>query len=388
MERHRFILSKNMISLMILILIFGLGCSFSFAADDVKAVDPPNQIIVQQTNYKLIDGVTETHLFLNDPDGNRQVAAFMTTIEPNAKAELKASYPGYYAKNSTASSRKNWDKKWTLARTTDQVKAYEDATGETVIMATNGDYFNMQTGQPLGYLIMEGNAFQTTEYTREPYFALLRDGSYVIRDNNVPADDVVEGISGPFYLVQNGEVVASLEDYDLNANEVRNSVGLKADGTVVLFEADGRQAPYSVGMSYRMMAEFLKAQGCVTALYLDGGGSATVVSRHEGETDFAIRNRPSDGVERLVADTLLLVSTETGTSSAFDHASLSPVNEYYTPGSQVQFTASGVSVTSRAARLPETGLTWTLSEDSEDMGSIDADTGEFVSNGKTGEVQV
>lgn len=356
MNNSKFAFPKGFIIIIAMILVFGLGCTLSFAADGVKAIDPPNQIIVQQTSYPLIEGVTETKLFLNNPDGNRQVAAFMTTIEPDAKAELKASYPGYYAKNSTPASRANWDKKWTLARTTDQVKAYEEATGETVIMATNGDYFNMQTGQPLGYLIMEGNAFQTTQYTREPYFALLRDGSYVIRDSNVPADDVVEGISGPFYLVQNGEVVDSLEDYDLNANEVRNSVGLKADGTVVLFMADGRQAPYSVGMSYRMMAEFLKAQGCVTALYLDGGGSATVVSRHERETDLAIRNRPSDGVERLVADTLLLVSTESGTSSAFDHASLSPVNEYYTPGSTVSFTASGVSATSRAANLPETGL--------------------------------
>ena len=177
MNNSKFAFPKGFIIIIAMILVFGFGCTLSCAADGVKAIDPPNQIIVQQTSYPLIEGVTETKLFLNNPDGNRQVAAFMTTIEPDAKAELKASYPGYYAKNSTPASRKNWNKKWTLARTTDQVKAYEEATGETVIMATNGDYFNMQTGQPLGYLIMEGNAFQTTQYTREPYFALLRDGS-------------------------------------------------------------------------------------------------------------------------------------------------------------------------------------------------------------------
>ena len=36
-----------------------------------------------------------------------------------------------------------------------------NATGGNVLIATNADYYNMQTGQPTGYLIMEGNLFQT-----------------------------------------------------------------------------------------------------------------------------------------------------------------------------------------------------------------------------------
>lgn len=216
----------------------------------------------------------------------------MTTVEPGAQVTFKASYAGYYTAGSTAESRKEAaaDLAWELGKTTVQAADYEAATGERVIFATNGDYYNMQTAQRLGYLIMEGNQIQTTEYNQEPYFAVLEDGSYALRDAGTDASDVAEAISGPFWLLRNGQIQVDANNADLMP---RNSIGIKADGSIVIYVADGRQDPYSVGQTLYSMADFLKAQGVVDAIYLDGGGSATYVSEREGSEGLEIRNSPS-----------------------------------------------------------------------------------------------
>lgn len=300
----------------------------ALAANTVDPVQASNgKIVVGQTDYTLVDGVTESDIFLNTREGNAQIAGFMTTIAPGAKATFKASYNGYYTEGSTPASRKDKAASltWSMEKTTQQAANYTKATGGNVIMATNGDFFNMQTAQPLGYLIMEGNVVQKNNgIANEPYFAVLKDGTFAIRDAGVDCSDVEEAISGPFYLVKDGQV-----QYNGGDLIPVNSIGIKADGTVVTFMADGRQSPYSVGMTIDELAEFMAAQGVVNAIYLDGGGSATMASKREGTTELKIRNRPSDGVERTVSSALLLVSTAEN-DGVFDHASLSEQYDLHT----------------------------------------------------------
>ena len=340
----------------------------ALAANTVDPVEPASgKILVSQTDYTLIDGVTESNIFLNTKEGNAQIAGFMTTIAPGAKATFKASYNGYYTEGSTPASRKDKaaNLAWSMEKTTLQAANYTKATGGNVIMAMNGDYYNMQTLQPLGYLIMEGNLIQKNNgVANEPYFAVLKDGTFAIRDAGVDCSDVEEAVSGPFYLVRNGQPQYNGSDGLIPVN----SIGIRADGTVVTFMADGRQRPYSVGMTLDEVAEFMAAQGVVDALYLDGGGSATCATKREGTTDLQIRNRPSDGVERTVASALLLVSTAES-DGVFDHASLSPNNTVYTPNSQIQFSAIGVDKNGGEAALPE-NVTWTVADAK--SGTIDA----------------
>ena len=346
----------------------------------VQVQQPANAQLIAATSYQLVPGVTETQVILNQKEKEAQVAGFLATIAPDADVAFRASYAGYYTEGSTAASRKEAakDLKWNLQTTTKQAAAYEAATGENVILATNGDYYNMQTAQPLGYLIMEGNVIQGRG---EPYFAVLKDGSYALRDAGADCSDVQEAISGPFFLVRGGQIVVSAEDTALMP---RNSIGLKADGTVVTFVADGRQDPYSVGQTLYELAEFLLAQGVTDALYLDGGGSATYATQREGEDALVIRNSPSDGTERAVSSALMLVSRAQPTGE-FDHAVLSPNNEQYTPGSSVQFSAVGVDAAGGQAELPE-GLQWSVTDAA--AGSVDANGLFTAAAGYTGTVTV
>lgn len=65
---------------------------------------------------------------------------------------------------------------------------------------------------------------------------------------------------------------------------------------------DGRQEPLSVGMTYPELAALMKRLGCACAMNLDGGGSSTLW------LDGQIMNSPSDGRERRVANSLIVVS--------------------------------------------------------------------------------
>ncbi len=342
--------------------------------------------VVKQKSYTLVPGVIETDVVLNDQTGKAQVMGYMTTIEPGADVSLKATYAGYY-------DPENYDKEtkeskwqvgdWDLTRTTHQIAAYEKSTGENVIFATNGDYFNMQTGQPRGSLYINGNCLNPEKDNDEPYFAVLKDGSYVIRDAGTDKSDVLEAVSGPFYLVKNGKnvVAGTSELFPVN------SVGFLADGSVFFFMADGRQYPKSVGMTINEQADFLVAQGVTEAIYLDGGGSATVVTRREGEKTYAIRNNPSDGSERNISSGFLLVANSLS-DGVFHHAVISPSGDSYTPGSAVAFSAKGVDKAGGSAELPSSGLKWNMADSSTDMGTIDENTGVFVSNGTLGEATV
>ena len=331
---------------------------------------------VVQTHHAIANGVTYDKIVMRNKD-NHQAIGYMTEIDLTKNVTLKATYDGYYTAGSTAADRVGNAQtiskgQWSLKETTRLAADYgkiADPAG-TVVMATNGDYFNMGTGEPTGYLIMEGNVIKTSY---EPYFAILMDGTAVIRDAGTPTDDVMEAVSGPLYLLRNGEIqVAS--DGSMNP---RNSVGIRADGSVVFFMAEGRLAPRSIGMDCYEVAAILKDAGCVTALYLDGGGSATFAAREEGG-ELKMLSKPSDGQERTISSGFVCVST-VAQDGVFDHALVTPRDELYTPGSAVQFGAVGVDRSGGAAELPE-GLVWQLAEDSTELGAIDPATGLFTAN--------
>ena len=331
---------------------------------------------VQQTHHAIANGVTYDKIVMRNRD-NHQAIGYLTEIDLTKNVTLKATYDGYYTPGSTevdrvANAQTISKGQWSMKETTQLAAAYgtiADPAG-TVVMATNGDYFNMGTGEPTGYLIMEGNVIKTSY---EPYFAILTDGTAVIRDAGTPTDDVMEAISGPLYLLKNGEIQVTA-DGSMNP---RNSVGIRADGSVVFFMAEGRLAPRSIGMDCYEVAAVLKDAGCVTALYLDGGGSATFAAREEGG-ELKMLSKPSDGHERTISSGMLCISTESQ-DGVFHHAVITPRDELYTPGSAVQFGAVGVDRSGGAAVLPE-GLVWQLAEDSAELGAIDPTTGLFTAN--------
>jgi exopolysaccharide biosynthesis protein len=82
----------------------------------------------------------------------------------------------------------------------------------------------------------------------------------------------------------------------------RTAAGAGADGrTAYLVTVDGRLAG-SAGMTVAELADLLRSMGAAIAVNVDGGGSSTIAVREPGQPAATIKNLPSDGTERPVAN--------------------------------------------------------------------------------------
>lgn len=112
--------------------------------------------------------------------------------------------------------------------------------------------------------------------------------------------------------------------YNSDGRQPRTALGIKPDGTLVLYAVDGRQSGYSVGLSQLNLADELLRQGCTTAVNLDGGGSTSFSLWIPGQSGPALRSKPSDGRPRGCATYLLLVTEQRGDGQA---SRLAPVED-------------------------------------------------------------
>ena len=386
--------SKSKLTLVILALILAvLVCPQSAAASGGVALKvgdeiSDNVVVTKNTVHGICRGVTENVVVSNNKTATDQCIGFFCSADITDKENCLKIVAGY----------NNYDgSKWALQPVSKQAKAYEKAhPGETVVAAMNGDFYNMQTGQPMGALVMGGKVINGINSRN--FFAVMKDGCAVICDGSGKvisegehngatidlSENVMEAVGGDKISVLDGKLIDMSSDEYGALKYARAAIGIKADGSIVTYVTRGKNLPISHGETYNEVSNKLIKAGCTTVLQLDGGGSATFDSKREGEDGLTLRNSPSDGSERNVSSSLLLVS-EAPEDGKFDHASVSPVDEYYTPGSSVEFTAKGVDAYGNAAALPD-GCEWQLSEKSRNLGTID-EKGIFKSNGKIGDVE-
>ncbi|WP_010271079.1 phosphodiester glycosidase family protein [Paenibacillus senegalensis] len=167
--------------------------------------------------------------------------------------------------------------------------------------------------------------------------------------------DVKVAIGGRGPLVQDGVPL----DVPPAGVHPRTAIGTKADGSIILFEIDGRAPGFSEGVENLEMAQILVDLGVVNAMNLDGGGSSTFVARLPGESAIQMLNRGSDGFERSTGNSLLLVNR----APAGDASKLvvQPNFERVLAGSSFQLQAAAVDATGHPAALQGT-LAWSVEE--------------------------
>ena len=367
------------------LLVQGLPLS-AFAAGTSQGFSPGKELFVgeegqarqyvSETAYDLAPGVTEYVTYTNVKDGTNQNIDYFCEVDLS-QAKIMAGYSGM------ENILENQTINWRMQTVSDQVKdaqAYftrtEQYADSTIVAALNADYYNMATGQPTGALIIDGKSYNPVN--GRYYFGITEEGKAVI-SNSADTQGLAYAVGGGTLLVKEGEVNVSKG----GRNVTYTAIGIKADGTVVSMVCYGQRYPVSCGYTQYEVAQMMKARGCQTALLLDGSGSSTFVSRREGDSQVITRNNPSDGQERQVSSSLFIVSDVKATGE-FDHAVITPVNEVYTPGSTVQFTAVGADPSGAPAPLPE-NASWSVDSA---YGSIGGSTGVFTSNGSLGEVTV
>ncbi len=119
-------------------------------------------------------------------------------------------------------------------------------------------------------------------------------------------------VGGGDIILKDGRVIESPD----TAKAPRTALGIKADGTILLYTLDGRQSSFSVGASVTTVAQRLLELGCVDAINLDGGGSTAISVSFAGADKATLINSPSDGKPRPCANYILLVSSVEGSKKA------------------------------------------------------------------------
>lgn len=355
-------------------------------AVDTKAEGGLGTLGIQQISekkYAVTPDVTEYEWILNNASLTQQMMGHVMEIKVGKDSTASVAV-GYGDDDiDTIKTGRNW----AMTETTKQAQSMQTRRETNVVGAINAGGYDMSNGRPAGAFIMSGTVINEPTSTT---FWIDKDGNAHITSAQecnaaIAVGNVLEAVASFGDIFEDGH---ARSDLDNSTRASRTAIGIKADGTVVMMMVDGRQAPYSVGMTMAEVGATMESLGCVQAVNLDGGGSSTFATQREGESEnntsagLTLRCRPSDGYERKVSNTIMVLSKAQPTGQ-FDHAVLTPNAEVYTPGSTVQFSAAGVDAAGSSADVPEDAA-WTVLSGN---GSIDA-KGLYTAADTCGEVTV
>jgi Phosphodiester glycosidase len=145
--------------------------------------------------------------------------------------------------------------------------------------------------------------------TGRPLLTDKSQGGFSVTLTQGAADPALEAfpniLGGGPLLIQEGKNVLDgkrerFQPDVLNGTAPRTLLGRRADGTILMVTADGRQAD-AKGMTLEEATHFMQSQGAVDALNMDGGGSTTFYLGGK------VRNKPSGGRERPLPNGLAVL---------------------------------------------------------------------------------
>lgn len=186
-----------------------------------------------------------------------------------------------------------------------------------VLGGVNADFFSLTTGRPTGLLVAEG--LEMVPPSAQSVLAFDSAGTASISVFTQAAGTLApfhprNAVGGRPRIVRDSLTVADIDSAGGKSfaagRHPRTAVGLARNARRLIFVVvDGRQKPYSDGMTLRELASLMLSLGARDALNLDGGGSATMVYADPAWPGaLAVANRPSDKEgERAVGDAVGIV---------------------------------------------------------------------------------
>ncbi len=192
----------------------------------------------------------------------------------------------------------------------------------------------------------------------DTYLASLVPGTTVQLTISISAgwQTATQAIGGREFLLRAGTPYISPHPSIADQYHPRTAIGVTAAGVVILAVVDGRAAGYSTGVTDAELASLMAEQGAVNAINLDGGDSTAMSVRQPGDALVSIVNRPSDGSERPVANSLLVFSAApTGPLAIL---SVLPADQTIYAPSSVAFRVAGQDATDNPVALVPGPVSW------------------------------
>ncbi|KAM9351876.1 N-acetylglucosamine-1-phosphodiester alpha-N-acetylglucosaminidase-like [Symphorus nematophorus] len=143
----------------------------------------------------------------------------------------------------------------------------------------NAGFFNATSDQRLGDVVSDGRMVRDSGGQQNAQFGIRKDGSLVFgylsqEDVLDRSNPFVQLVSGVVWLLRKGEIYIN-QSLKADVLSARMVVGHDADGNLILFHVDGKTKKR--GMNLWEVADFLKKNGVIDAINLDGGGSSSFV---------------------------------------------------------------------------------------------------------------
>lgn len=152
-----------------------------------------------------------------------------------------------------------------------------------------------------------------------------------VNDWNGSLSESKEAIGIYYLLYDKGQYVTN----GTNINP-RTIMGIKPDGTLLLYVLDGRQPNFSAGLGLTDAAKHLVDLGCTTVVNMDGGGSSVMAVREGGlDAKAVMKNMPSAGSQRKTTNGFFLVYKDSGNRKV-ENLHAYPGQPLAMPGADVQ----------------------------------------------------
>ncbi len=259
--------------------------------------------VFSDTTFTTSNGVEETDIHFLNKNGYSTKVFILKIDLKNPELSLKVGT----AYNSTAYSK----------QTVADMAKYADAASNRVIAGINADFYNTGTLVPIGILYKNGVGIKTsfsdnTGRTDQglSFFGILKNGRAVIGNNTTDyaalSSELRDATGGGVFLVKDSKEVSTA----FATVEPRTAIGVTENQEVYFVVVDGRNFYYSNGINYEQLSKLMVSLKVKDAINLDGGGSSTFMIKNPLAPVWQIRNMPSDGSPRAVANSWLLISNK------------------------------------------------------------------------------
>ncbi|HEY9061015.1 MAG TPA: phosphodiester glycosidase family protein [Pseudobacteroides sp.] len=233
------------------------------------------------------------------------------------------------------------------------------------VVVDEGRIAEMRFAQPAVEIPENGYVIVTTAANGPKITNNFQVGDEVKLSINTTPDwsSIAVSMTGSAILLKDGKIPSKFS-INMAGKSPRTAVGSTKDGKQLIMVAlDGRQN-LGVGMDQTELAKLMLELGAYNAINFDGGGSTTMVARHQGDTKVSLINSPSDGAQRNIAaglgvfsvappaelEGLVIDTTDTSDKNVFVNTSRSfsvkGFDRYLNPISvdpnQVTYSVSGV----------------------------------------------
>ena len=230
----------------------------------------------------------------------------------------------------------------------DGVVTYQSKAGEAVNIPQNG------------YVIM------VPEASANEYYKKLKVGTnvevqevlYLNSGLTKAVADMRLGIGGSGIIMRNGVAyTGSAHAVTPSSNVARTIVATVKDSNEILLVTVDKGSGY-IGINQSELIEVLKRYNVKDAMYLDGGGSTTFVSRNAGSYSATLQNKPSDGSQRKVINGIgVFTNSQTGSLA---NLLVTPSAKRTFVGESISFTFKGTDANNNPVMVDANNITYTV----------------------------